>query len=220
MIEIEGSDPVNSLRPEDCIALHRTLLHLDSDPAVTLAVLAGQGRNFCGGFDPTVVARVKEQFGDTASVVRHKADPLGQPELSYAVNWRTLFSRRPRKVVIAAVEGLCLDLGLTILGLHSDIRVAAEDATFGWPAIHAGTGPGLAMVSRLEDQVPARLYEWMLTTGWPVDARAAYEDCLVSEVVEPGQARVRALEIAQRISESIGDPSPEKTAMLSGVTDD
>jgi enoyl-CoA hydratase/carnithine racemase len=76
------------------------------------------------------------------------------------------------------------------------------------------------MVSRLADQIPRRLYEWMLTTGRPVDAQAADADCLVSEVVESGQARVRALEIARRVAETIRDPSAEKAAMLSGSPDD
>jgi enoyl-CoA hydratase len=107
--------------------------------------------------------------------------------------------RRLGKPVVAAVEGYAVAGGLE-LALWCDLRVAAEDATFGvfcrrWgvPLIDGGTVrlPRLIGTSRAMD---------LILTGRPVDAAEAERIGLVNRVVAPGTAREHAEALAAELA--------------------
>ncbi|MFE3060275.1 enoyl-CoA hydratase/isomerase family protein [Nocardia sp. NPDC059239] len=103
------------------------------------------------------------------------------------------------KPVIAAVNGICVAGGLEIL-LGTDIRIAAEHATFGVPEVRWGLVPGGGTHVRLPQQVPWAMAMQLLLTGDHIDAHRAAACGLVNEVVPAGQELPRAIEIATRIA--------------------
>jgi enoyl-CoA hydratase len=107
---------------------------------------------------------------------------------------------RLSKPVLAAVEGYAVAGGLE-LAIWCDLRVAAEDATFGvfcrrWgvPLIDGGTVrlPRLVGTGRALD---------MILTGRPVGAAEALAMGLVDRVVPAGSARAEAEALARELSD-------------------
>jgi enoyl-CoA hydratase len=103
------------------------------------------------------------------------------------------------KPVVAAVEGICFGGGHE-LALLADIIVAGETATFGQPEINIGILPGDGATQRLTRVSGKSLAMLMILTGEPISARTALQAGLIAEVVEAGQARERALAIAELIA--------------------
>ena len=86
------------------------------------------------------------------------------------------------KPVIAAVNGDCLAGGMTLL-LGTDIRVAAEHATFGIAEVKRGILPGNGGTQSMLEQLPYAIAMEMLLTGDPMDAPNALRCGLINRVV-------------------------------------
>jgi enoyl-CoA hydratase len=188
-VRVEVSGPVTTVvldRPEARNAVDRStaqalaeaFLAFDADEAQAVAVLTGAGGTFCAGADLKAMDNRIEADGD---------GPMGPTRL------------RLGKPVVAAVEGYAVAGGLE-LALWCDLRVAAEDATFGvfcrrWgvPLIDGGTVrlPRLIGTSRAMD---------LILTGRPVDAAEAERIGLVADVVDDERLLERALEGAEQIA--------------------
>ncbi|HXA28713.1 MAG TPA: crotonase/enoyl-CoA hydratase family protein [Candidatus Angelobacter sp.] len=157
----------------------------DADPALSVAVLCGEGGVFCAGADLKAVAS-----GDVARANRLSREgpaPMGPS--------RMLLS----KPVIAAVEGFAVAGGLE-LALWCDMRVAAEDAVFGvycrrWgvPLIDGGTVrlPRLIGHSRAMD---------MILTGRGVSGAEALSFGLANRLVPAGTAVASAVALAHELA--------------------
>lgn len=200
-ISIAGKDSSNTLTPEMCIELHRALVAFDGDSSARVAILRGaNGGSFSAGMDAAALSSMLADLQTLTGVARHYVYPHAQRPLPPWIAWRTLFARRTVKPVVAAVRGDCLGLGLTVLGLHTDVRIAAEAALFGFPDIYEGGGSAQAVVSRLTSQIPLATVHWLVQTGLTLDARAAHRYFLVNEVVPDAGLDERARAIAASIA--------------------
>jgi len=154
----------------------------DSDDDARVAVLFGEGGNFCAGAD------LKGVSEGTGNVVRIGGDgPMGPSRM------------RLSKPVIAAVAGYAVAGGLE-LAIWCDLRVAERGAVFGvfcrrWgvPLIDGGT----LRLPRLVGQ--GRALDLILT-GRPVAADEALRIGLCDRVVEDGRAREEAEALARQIA--------------------
>ncbi|RZI42402.1 crotonase/enoyl-CoA hydratase family protein [Herbaspirillum sp. HC18] len=155
----------------------------DADDGSDVAVLYGEGGNFCAGAD--LKAMVDPQR-------RNRLQPAGDGPMGPS-------RMRLSKPVIAAVSGFAVAGGLE-LALWCDLRVAEEDATFGvfcrrWgvPLIDGGTVrlPHLIGQGRALD---------LILTGRPVGTAEALAIGLVNRVVPNGQARRAAEALAAEIA--------------------
>lgn len=193
-VEIETDGPVTTVilkRPEVRNAVDRATAdalagafqEFDHDDSARVAVLWGDGGNFCSGADLKAIGR-----GNGNRVAPDGDGPMGPT--------RMLLS----KPVIAAVAGYAVAGGLE-LAVWCDLRVAEKDATFGvycrrWgvPLVDGGTVrlTRLIGLSRALD---------MILTGRGVGADEAAEMGLANRVVETGRARVAAETLAHEISE-------------------
>lgn len=157
----------------------------DLDEHARVAVLFGEGGNFCAGADLKAVA----DRGDTMNRVTGEGDgPLGPTRMKLS------------KPVIAAVSGYAVAGGLE-LALWCDLRVCGESAVFGvfcrrWgvPLIDGGT-VRLARVIGLGRAMD------MILTGRTVNADEAFTMGLANRVVEDGAVRQEAEQLAVRIAE-------------------
>ncbi|MGV1049648.1 MAG: enoyl-CoA hydratase/isomerase family protein [Solirubrobacterales bacterium] len=103
------------------------------------------------------------------------------------------------KPVVAAVNGYCLGGGMTLL-LGTDLRVAAEHASFGLSEVKRGVIPGNGGSQRLLAQLPHAIAMEMLLGGEPVDAAEAERWGLVNRVVPAERLLETALELAERVA--------------------
>lgn len=157
--------PVNALTMALYDALADTFEALGQRTDVHCAVLTARGtRAFCAGLDlhEFLAAKVEDDPARAAIVRR----------MFHAVRTCAI-------PVIAAVNGPALGAGC-VLASVCDIRIAAENATFGLPEINVGRCGGGAHVGR---HVPPGLLRRMFFTGQPISAAEAYRAGLVDEVV-------------------------------------
>ena len=103
------------------------------------------------------------------------------------------------KPVICAIKGLCLGGGMTLM-LATDIRVAAESATFGLTEVKRGLFPANGGTQRILKQMPYSIGMEMLLSGDNISAQEAARWGLVNRVVAAEQVIPVAMEIAQRIA--------------------
>jgi enoyl-CoA hydratase/carnithine racemase len=103
------------------------------------------------------------------------------------------------KPIIAAVNGYCLGGGMTLL-LATDIRIAAEHATFGVSEVKRGIIPGNGGTQRILDQLPYAIAMEMLLTGDAIDAASAARFGLINKVVPKDQLMASARDMAKRIA--------------------
>jgi enoyl-CoA hydratase len=102
------------------------------------------------------------------------------------------------KPIIAAVNGFCIAGGMEFLQ-GTDIRIAAEHATFGLGEVRWGIIPTGGSHIRLPRQIPWAIAMQLLLTGKPIDAKRAYDVGLVNEVVPGDQLMAAAMKWAETI---------------------
>ena len=184
VVTIDRPDRRNAIDGPTAAALHETFLEFDGDDALDVAVLTGAGGTFCAGAD---LKAITEGTGNRVDEDVDQPGPLGCT--------RMLLS----KPVIAAVEGFAVAGGLE-LALWCDLRVAADDATFGvycrrWgvPLVDGGTIrlPRLIGQSRALD---------MILTGRGVSGTEAGEWGLANRVSAPGAALDDAIALATSLT--------------------
>jgi len=162
---------------------------LDLDPGLRVGILAGGGGTFCAGAD---LKAMSGGYGEDEWTARFQADP--------DLQWRALLRHaRPRKPIIAAVEGFAIAGGTEILQ-GTDIRVAGASATFGIAEVRRGLFPLGGSTVRLRRQIPYTLAAEILLTGRNVSAQEAKEIGLIGRIVADGQALAEARRIADEIA--------------------
>jgi len=105
------------------------------------------------------------------------------------------------KPVIAAINGFCL-AGGTELIQATDIRIAAEHATFGLTEVKRAIIPGGGSMVRLPRQVPFCRAMEVLLVGDSMSAEEAHRIGLVNYVVPAGKLMETAEDFARRIAEN------------------
>ena len=174
----------NALDAEHYEALSAAWIRVRDDAAVRCAVITGAGeKSFSSGAD------LKDFIGRP-----RETQELWLTQKSQLLN-RGLEVWKP---VIAAVNGYCLAGGTTLL-LATDIRVAAEHATFGVTEVTRGTIPANGGTQRLLSQLPYAVAMELLLTGGTIDAATALRWGLVNRVVPAAEVMDIALDYARRI---------------------
>ena len=107
------------------------------------------------------------------------------------------------KPVVAAVNGYALGLGCE-LALTADVRIAADDATFGQPEVLLGVIPGGGGTQRLARLVGAAKAKDLIFTGRFVKADEALAIGLADRIVPAGDVYAAALALAARF---VGGPA-------------
>ncbi|MFJ1730580.1 crotonase/enoyl-CoA hydratase family protein [Streptomyces sp. NPDC088254] len=190
VLTLNRPEAKNALSIALLVGLYDGWLEADADDTIRSIVLTGAGGSFCAGMDLKALAgkgMEGERYRD-----RLKADP--------DLHWKAMLRHhRPRKPVIAAVEGHCVAGGTEMLQ-GTDIRVAGESATFGLFEVRRGLFPIGGSTVRLQRQIPRTHALEMLLTGRPYSAREAADIGLVGHVVPDGTALTKALEIAEQIN--------------------
>jgi len=103
------------------------------------------------------------------------------------------------KPVIAAVNGFCLAGGTELLQ-GTDIRIAAEHATFGLSESKRALVPGGGSMVRLARQIPYCKAMEILLTGDRISAEEAYRIGLVNYVVPAAEVMPLAEQFARKLA--------------------
>lgn len=101
--------------------------------------------------------------------------------------------------VVAAIRGYCLGGGLE-LALACDIRYAARDAKFGFPEVNLSVFPGNGGTARAPHHLSVGRFKEMVFTGEMIGPDEALAYGLIEKVVEVGELRSAAMDLARRIA--------------------
>lgn len=187
VVTIERPERRNAVDQATADALAAAFRRFEADDGAMVAVLTGAGGHFCAGADLKAVG-AEEAVGSTRRRVNLDGDgPMGPTRM------------RLSKPVIAAIEGFAVAGGFE-LAIWCDLRVVAEDATFGIycrrfgvPLVDLGTVrlPRLIGQSRAMD---------LILTGRAVGAAEALAMGLANRVVPTGKALEAAIGLGREIS--------------------
>ncbi|MCQ4083580.1 crotonase/enoyl-CoA hydratase family protein [Streptomyces sp. RB6PN25] len=191
VLTLNRPEAKNALSLPMLVGLYDGWTEADEDDSIRSVVLTGAGGTFCAGMDLKALAGGGRLDGDPHRD-RLKADP--------DLHWKAMLRHhRPRKPVIAAVEGHCVAGGTEMLQ-GTDIRIAAESAVFGLYEVRRGLFPIGGSTVRLARQIPRTHALEMLLTGRPYTAAEAERIGLIGHVVPDGQALAKALETAELVN--------------------
>ena len=185
VVTINRPDKRNALDAEHYAALSEAWTRVRDDDAIRVAVVTGAGdKVFSAGAD------LKSWIGRETQL-----SEMWQTQRGMLLN-RGLEVLKP---VVAAINGHCIAGGMTLM-LATDIRVAAEHATFGVSEVKRGIIAANGGTQRLPQQLPHAIAMELLLTGDAIDAATAARWGLVNRVVAPAQVMPVALEFARRIA--------------------
>ena len=167
-ITINRPEAMNAMDPETYSELSEAWIAVRDDPDVWCSIITGAGdKSFSAGADlKKTIPREPEKW------------ELWQTQNEQILN-RGLEVWKP---VIAAVNGYCLAGGMTLL-LATDVRIAAEHATFGLSEAKRGILPGNGGTQRTIRQLPYPIAMWLLLSGERIDAEEALRHGLINDIV-------------------------------------
>jgi E-phenylitaconyl-CoA hydratase len=185
LVTINRPDKMNALDADHYEGLSRAWTEVRDSTAVRAAVITGAGdRAFCAGAD------LKTFIGTEAELASHWLTQTGQLLNRGLEVW---------KPVIAAVNGVCIGGGVTLL-LATDIRVSVKEATFGVAEVKRGVIAANGGTQRLINQLPYAIAMEMLLTGDPISAEVAERWGLINRIAPRETLLETALAYARKIA--------------------
>jgi len=182
IITIDRPEALNSLTADMLLGIEDAFKAFDDDPELWVGILTASGEKaFSSGLD------LKE-----AAPMLTGGDQLGFED------WTKRQFSDVFKPIICAVNGFCIAGGMEML-LGTDLRIAAEHATFGLGEVKWGLVPLGGTHIRLPRQIPWAIAMQLLLTGKNIDAQRAYEVGLINAVVPADQLMETALDWAQKM---------------------
>ncbi len=186
IITLNRPQRLNAITQELLAGLIAQIETARKDEGVVVVILTGAGRAFCAGEDlkETSAGKTFEQWvaeTDGLQEVQRVILELGKP-------------------LIAAVPGYALGGGCEF-AMSCDIRIAAEEAKFGFPETEVGLTITTAGTKLLSQIVGLGKAKELVFTGEFVDAHEALRIGLVNKVVAAEDLLEEALSLAHKIGQ-------------------
>jgi enoyl-CoA hydratase len=206
IITLSREKALNALNAEMLAELDDIFKKIENNKNIYAAIITGAGeKSFVAGADISEMKDLNleqaQKFGEYGSKIFRNIEK----------------SRIP---VIAAINGYILGGGLE-LALACDIRIASEDAIFGFPEVGLGIIPGYGGTQRLPRTIGISHAKKLLYTAERINARQALEIGLVNEITEKSALMEKAMGIAARIaSQAPVAVASAKAAVNKGINTD
>jgi enoyl-CoA hydratase/carnithine racemase len=179
-VTIDRPERRNALTGNMYFGIRRAVDRLNTSRSLHALVITGAGDVFAPGGELGGV----HDDGDTTTV-----GLLGTGAVPFDA------IRESRKLVIAAVNGLCMGAGLLITML-SDIAIASDRAVFGAPELRRGVADAYH-AAILPEHVGIAIARDMLFTGRRLNAQEAMQFGLVARVVAHDELLTRTEEVVR-----------------------
>lgn len=186
VITMRRPEKKNAITRDMYRAMSDAIESAQNDPAIRCIVITGDSGMFTAGND------LDDFLKDGTS-----GDEDVAPAASDAVKFLYALARNA-KPLIAAVEGIAIGIGATML-FHCDYVLAANSATFSTPFIHLGLVPEGASSLLAPRSIGYQRAFAMLVMGRTLSADEAREAGFVNAVVAAGQAGAEAEKVAREI---------------------
>ena len=184
-IQMNRPDKLNALNTEVFNEIEKSLMDFEQDDKTKVIVISGNEKAFGAGADvePMTNADIVKAFELT--------------DQSQAIFKRLAGMAKP---TIAGISGYALGGGLE-LALCCDLRIAAENAVFGFPEINLGLIPGGGGTQRLPRLIGEGRAMELILLGGNINAKQAENWGLVNKVVPIEKLEVKCGELANKLIE-------------------
>ncbi len=147
--------------PENMLAAAE---EVGEDPEIRVVLLTGEGRSFCSGLNLTDLGRgqIPNEWFHTSEYAFRSMEVMEKP-------------------TIAGIQGHCIGGGLQV-AIACDVRIAADDAIIGLPAVREAFIPGMSTY-RLPRVIGMGHARHLILSGQNIDAQEAYRIGLVNKIV-------------------------------------
>jgi enoyl-CoA hydratase len=184
VLTIDRQEKLNALDGQVVEEIGQALLELEADAPRAIVVTGAGERSFIAGADIKAISVMGPLEAKRFSEIGHAA--------------MALLDRSPVPT-IAAVNGFALGGGCEV-AIACDVRIAAENALFGFPEVSLGILPGMGGTQRLPRLIGPALAKELIFTGRRISAEEALDIGLVNRIVPQGGALDAARELAAEIS--------------------
>jgi len=181
-VAINRPEKKNALTADMYDGLSDAIDSAEADAGIRVLLLYGKGDAFTAGND-------LEDF-------------MQKPWKGQAVPPQVRFMRaiaRAKKPIVAAVQGLAVGVGTTLL-LHCDLIYAAQDAQFIMPFINLGIVPEAGSTVLLPLLIGRQRAAELFMLGAPLTAQRAYELGVVNAVLDRDALLPAAGGVAQQLA--------------------
>ena len=218
-ITLNRPEKLNAFTSQMMAEMLGALDRADADDGVRAIIVTGAGRGFCAGADLSAGGRA---FDPAAGEGRPEKQRAIRPDGS--VDWSnevlrdgggrvTLRIFRCLKPIIAAVNGAAVGVGVT-MQLPMDVRIAADDARFGFVFARRGLVPEACSSWFLPRVVGiSRALEWTFS-GRVFPAQEALEAGLVSKLYKREELIPAARALAREIADHAAPVSVALTRQM------
>ncbi len=183
ILRLNRPEKLNAMNGAQAAALGNALESANTNPAINVIIITGNGRAFCAGADLKAVSE-KEALFSTEN-----------PEWGFGGIVRHWIS----KPVIAAVNGIAYGGGFEV-ALSCDLIIADPEAKFALPEVTRGLVAVAGGIIRAPHRIPFSIAAELAFTGAPISAQRAESLGLVNHISEPGESLAKAIEIAKVIA--------------------
>jgi enoyl-CoA hydratase/carnithine racemase len=211
VLTFDRPEVMNAIRPSMTVEILDAIADVRSNDAVRCLLITGAGRGFCAGDDFNAIFldddRASRQHDRQVGRIRRGETSLDE-----------IFALE--KPTVAAVNGAAVGYGMDI-ALYCDIRIASQDAKFGWYFVRRGVVGTIGGTFILRQLVGLSKAFELTLTGDLIDADEALRIGLVSRVVPGDQLIDDAMALARKLA--AGPPLAQqaiKRAMHQGFTMD
>ena len=200
----EGIAEIRLNRPDKSNAMNEAMWQeirqafdwVDATPEARVAILAGEGKNFCAGIDLAMLGSIQQRIAHPDGARSREA--LRQLILDLQDCLTSI--ERCRKPVIAAIHGACVGGALDLVTC-CDMRYASADATFSIKEIDLAMVADVGTLQRLPHLIGQGLSRELAYTGRNIDAEEAEKIGLINRFFATKTALTAAVrEIAQNIA--------------------
>ena len=205
-LALDRPEAMNAVSTQMARALGAACAAISADPEVRVVLVSSTSQKaFCVGAD----LKERSTFTD--------ADLMAQRPWARAAYSGVLNLPMP---TIAVVEGYALGGGLEI-ALSCDLIIAGSAAVVGLPEVSVGVIPGGGGTQLLTRRIGWSRAAGIIFTARRMPASEAAALGVVDEVVEPGTARDRGLELAEQIAANspVGLRQAKRAMRLGGDVD-
>jgi enoyl-CoA hydratase/carnithine racemase len=193
VMTLNRPDKLNAWTRQMSAELSSAIDYCNETDTIGAMIITGEGRGFCAGADITGTFKARLE-GQAA------AESVAGDRTS---DWVGLLRRS--KPILAAVNGPCVGVGLTMI-LPCDIIMASETAKFAMAFVKMGLVPELASSHFVVQRMGFGRASEVCLTGRLFSAREAHDMGLVDHLVPHEQLMDKAMEMATLIA---ANPGPQ-----------
>lgn len=197
LLTLNRPERLNAWTPVMIGELADAIRQANDDRSIGAVVVTGAGRGFCAGAD------IGGQFAKNLDEPAADAPKPAAAPANEAGSWIDLC--RSSKPLIAAINGACIGVGLTMV-LPFDQLVAAEGAKLSARFVKMGLVPELASSHFLVTRCGFGNASYLALSGATLVAEEAVKLGLVDRVVAPDQLLDSAIALARELG---ANPAPQ-----------